>query len=54
LLLSPERLVPKEVNGERITVKDLVGYWKTYMDVFNTGDLPKPQSIFEVRQTKQA
>ncbi|XP_063915861.1 atlastin-like [Zophobas morio] len=45
-LLSPENLVPKTVNGQRIKVGDLVHFVQSYCEHFMTGDLPKLESMF--------
>ncbi|XP_064461801.1 atlastin-2-like isoform X2 [Ornithodoros turicata] len=45
-LLSPERLVPKRVNGRVVTCKELVCMFQTYFTVFNQEELPKPMSVF--------
>ncbi len=46
-LLSPENLVVKRINGERVTCGELCEYFKTYTQIFGDGNLPEPTSIFE-------
>lgn len=47
-ILAPENLIVKQVNGENIRAKDIVQYLKSYINVFNSSDLPDPKSIFDV------
>ncbi|XP_064478721.1 atlastin-2-like [Ornithodoros turicata] len=45
-LLSPERLVPKKVNGRIIKCKELLSMFQTYFTVFDQKELPQPMSVF--------
>ncbi|XP_065226805.1 atlastin isoform X2 [Planococcus citri] len=45
LLLSPQNLVQKEIGGQRVKVKELVQYFKCYMNLFSGDDLPEPKSM---------
>ncbi|XP_064468345.1 atlastin-2-like [Ornithodoros turicata] len=45
-LLSPERLVPKKINGRIVTCKELVCMFQAYFSVFNEKELPQPRSVF--------
>ncbi|XKL68706.1 hypothetical protein PGB90_006475 [Kerria lacca] len=45
LLLSPENLVQKEIGGQKVKVKELVQYFKCYMNLFSGDDLPEPKSM---------
>ncbi|XP_064458911.1 atlastin-2-like [Ornithodoros turicata] len=45
-LLSPERLVPKKVNGRIINCKELLWMFQTYFTVFDQKELPQPMSVF--------
>ncbi|XP_064462065.1 atlastin-2-like isoform X2 [Ornithodoros turicata] len=45
-LLSPERLVPKKVNGRIIKCKELLWMFQTYFTVFDRKELPQPMSVF--------
>ncbi|XP_064465046.1 atlastin-2-like [Ornithodoros turicata] len=45
-LLSPERLVPKKINGRIVTCKELVCMFQTYFTIFNQKELPQPMSVF--------
>ncbi|XP_004925716.1 atlastin [Bombyx mori] len=45
MLLAPENLVPKLIEGQKVKAKDLLLYFKTYMKVFNGTELPEPRTI---------
>ncbi|XP_064461798.1 atlastin-2-like [Ornithodoros turicata] len=45
-LLSPERLVPKNINGRIVTCKELVCMFQTYFNVFKRKKLPAPMTVF--------
>lgn len=49
LILAPENLLPKQIDGETIKARDLYHFFKTYVEVFNSNELPQPQSIMRVR-----
>jgi atlastin len=49
ILLTPENLVPKLIEGQRVKAKDLLLYFKAYMNIFNGTELPEPKTILEVR-----
>lgn len=48
-LLAPHNLVQKEISGQKIKVKDLLPYFKCYMDLFSGDELPEPKSMLVVR-----
>ncbi|XP_067130951.1 atlastin-2 isoform X1 [Centruroides vittatus] len=47
LLLSKENLVRKEINGRKITARELVEYFKAYVNVFKGDELPEPKTMLE-------
>lgn len=47
-LLSPEQLIVKKIHGQKVRAKDLIEYFKSYVNVFNGSEMPEPKSIFEV------
>ncbi|KAG8228439.1 hypothetical protein J437_LFUL003916 [Ladona fulva] len=47
LLLAPENLVLKQINGQYITAKELVQYFKSYIQIYKGDDLPEPKSMLE-------
>ncbi|XP_060767112.1 atlastin-2-like isoform X1 [Neoarius graeffei] len=47
LLLAPENLVEKEINGSKVTCRDLVQYFKAYMKIYQGEELPHPKSMLQ-------
>ncbi|KAK3739927.1 hypothetical protein QZH41_015972, partial [Actinostola sp. cb2023] len=45
LLLAPENLVLKGINGEEVTCRGLLEYFKAYMKIFQGDELPQPKSM---------
>ncbi|XP_032521040.2 atlastin isoform X2 [Danaus plexippus] len=45
MLLAPHNLVPKLINGQPVRVKDLLQYFKSYMNIYRGNDLPEPKSM---------
>ncbi|GLV36612.1 atlastin [Carabus blaptoides fortunei] len=45
MLLGPENLVLKEINGQRVKVRDLVQYFKSYINIYSGNELPEPKSM---------
>lgn len=48
MLLAPHNLVPKLINGQRVRAKDLLQYFKSYMNIYKGKDLPEPKSMLVV------
>uniref|UniRef100_A0A023GC07 Putative guanylate-binding protein n=1 Tax=Amblyomma triste TaxID=251400 RepID=A0A023GC07_AMBTT len=46
-ILSPESVVVKEINGQKITCQNLLHYFKVYAKAFQGGALPEPKSLLE-------
>ena len=46
-LLSPANLVLKSINGTDITCKSLLQYFKSYIKIFQGGQLPEPKSMLQ-------
>lgn len=46
-LLAPDKLLVKEVNGKKISCKQLLEYLKAYIGVFRSGKLPRPMSALK-------
>ncbi|CAI5447991.1 unnamed protein product [Caenorhabditis angaria] len=44
-LLDSHSLVHKEVNGQKITCRELLEYFKAYMTIFKGQNLPEPKSM---------
>ncbi|XP_061545217.1 atlastin-2-like isoform X1 [Phycodurus eques] len=47
LLLDPERLVVKEIGGNKVTCRDLVEYFKAYIKIYQGEELPHPKSMLQ-------
>ncbi|XP_028676075.1 atlastin-2 isoform X1 [Erpetoichthys calabaricus] len=47
LILAPESLVEKEINGSKVTCRDLVEYFKAYMKIYQGEELPHPKSMLQ-------
>ncbi|CAH0594472.1 unnamed protein product [Chrysodeixis includens] len=47
MLLAPENLVLKKIGGETVKARDLLNYFRTYLQVFNSDTLPTPTTILE-------
>ncbi|XP_048486176.1 atlastin isoform X2 [Plutella xylostella] len=45
MLLSPQALVPKLINGQKVTCRDLLQYFKSYMNIYKGNELPEPKSM---------
>ena len=48
MLLAPENLVLKRINGQKVKVRDLVQYFKSYMAIYKGNELPEPKSMLVV------
>lgn len=45
LILAPENLILKEMNGQKVKVKELLQYFRSYMTVYSGDELPEPKSM---------
>ncbi|XP_037581156.1 atlastin-1-like isoform X4 [Dermacentor silvarum] len=50
LLLEPDNLLPKEINGRKITCQELMTYIRVYVRATKTGRLREPTSMKEVTE----
>ena len=48
-LLSPDRLIPKSIEGRKIGVAELFQFVELYVEKLNSDQVPTPRSIFDVR-----
>ncbi|TGZ67685.1 hypothetical protein CRM22_004645 [Opisthorchis felineus] len=46
-VLSPATLQLKKINGEKITCRELLTYFKAYMEIYQGDTLPEPRSMLE-------
>ncbi|GAB6021766.1 hypothetical protein CHUAL_004344 [Chamberlinius hualienensis] len=47
LLLAPENLVVKEINGNKISSRELLEYFKAYIKIYQGDELPEPKSMLQ-------
>lgn len=47
LLLSPENLKLKQINGNIISCSDLVEYFRSYIKIFDGENLPEPKTMLQ-------
>ncbi|KAG2457955.1 ATLA3 protein, partial [Polypterus senegalus] len=47
LLLKPENLIEKEINGSKVTCQGLLEYFKAYIKIYQGEDLPHPKSMLQ-------
>lgn len=47
-LLSPDSLDIKEINGNKITCRGLLEYFKAYIKIYQGEELPHPKSMLQV------
>jgi atlastin len=48
-VLAPKNLVVKEISGQKVKAKELVQYFKSYIQIYKGSELPEPKSMLEVR-----
>lgn len=51
-IFAPENLIPKQLNGRGIRVNDFMANIETFVNLFNSDELPEPQSILKVSYNK--
>lgn len=49
MLLAPENLKVKEINGQKVKARDLVQYFKSYLAMFRSNEMPEPKTMLLVR-----
>jgi len=47
-LLAPANLVVKVMGGKEVKAKEIVQYYKSYMEIFKGNTMPEPKSMLEV------
>ncbi|XP_076441989.1 atlastin-2-like isoform X2 [Babylonia areolata] len=47
MLLAPENIVLKEINGSQITSQELVEYFKAYIKIYQGEELPEPKTMLQ-------
>ena len=51
MLLAPENLVTKKINGQTVKAKELLEYFKSYIKIYKGDELPEPKSMLVVSVT---
>ncbi|KAJ8281878.1 hypothetical protein COCON_G00043970 [Conger conger] len=46
-LLDPDNMAEKEINGNKVTCRGLVEYFKAYIKIYQGEDLPHPKSMLQ-------
>jgi len=47
LLLSPSNIEIKKISGNEVKCKELVGFFKAYIDIFKGDEMPEPKNMLE-------
>lgn len=47
MLLDPDKLAVKEINGNKVTCRGLLEFFKSYIKIYQGEDLPHPKSMLE-------
>ncbi|GLH06419.1 Atlastin [Gryllus bimaculatus] len=45
LVLAPENLIAKEIAGQKVKAKDLLQYFRSYIQIYQGDELPEPKSM---------
>ncbi|XP_020300788.1 atlastin isoform X1 [Pseudomyrmex gracilis] len=45
MILAPQNLVTKKINGQVVKAKDLLEYFKSYINLYKGDELPEPKSM---------
>lgn len=48
MLLAPENLIVKQINGQKVCARDLIQYFKSYMAIYKGNEMPEPKSVLLV------
>ncbi|PIK60902.1 putative atlastin-2 [Apostichopus japonicus] len=52
MLLAPSNLIVKSINGSHVRCKDLLEYFKAYVNIYQNSELPEPKTM--LRATSEA
>lgn len=53
MLLAPNNLVIKKINGQKISVQSFISLFRSYGMTFANNGLPEPQNIFQVQSNEK-
>lgn len=45
MILAPDNLILKEISGQKVRAKELVQYFKSYINIYDGNDMPEPKSM---------
>ncbi|XP_066996434.1 atlastin isoform X2 [Anabrus simplex] len=45
MILAPENLVIKKIGGQKVKAKELLQYFKSYIEIYKGDELPEPKSM---------
>jgi atlastin len=48
-MLAPANLVVKEISGQEVKTKELLHYFKSYLQIYKRDELPEPNSVLVAR-----
>lgn len=48
MMLASENLVVKEIAGQKVKAKELLQYFKSYLEIYKGDELPEPKSMLVV------
>jgi atlastin len=48
MILAPENLVLKDIGGQKVKAKELLQYFKSYLEIYKGDELPEPKSMLVV------
>jgi hypothetical protein len=48
MMLASENLVIKEIAGQKVKAKELLQYFKSYLEIYKGDELPEPKSMLVV------
>lgn len=48
MMLAPENLVVKEIGGQKVKAKEMLQYFKSYLEIYRGDELPEPKSMLVV------
>ena len=47
LLLAPDNVVVKRIGGNEVRCKEIINFFKAYIDVFTGDEMPEPKSMLQ-------
>lgn len=50
MLLAPENLIIKRINGQKVRAKEMIQYFKSYIAIYKGNELPEPKSMLIVSE----